>query len=224
MSGGATPAPKQQLKLKLRQSPGSDSATPGARSSTTPGIIVDSDALQRQQRHVLDATNRSSRPSSSGKTGTPSAAANPFTGPRGSSASITPFASGRTRVGATPTVNGLQQDMQSPAFAAGHNSSMDSHRLSAPTQTPSAIMAPPTATPRLPSGSPHPNGISGLNTSHQASINSFPQSPRVDCLRKKPLNCTCKIFSWNAYITKLTPTQLSMKHSSQKSSSIRTPH
>jgi hypothetical protein len=80
------PAPKQQLKLKLsRHSPASDPNTPSARNSATPGVIVDNEALVRQQRHVMDSMggNRSSHPPSSGKAGTPVAPSNPFTGQAG---------------------------------------------------------------------------------------------------------------------------------------------
>jgi hypothetical protein len=91
-SSSAAPAPKQQLKLKLRQSPGSDPNTPGARSSATPGIIVDSDALLRQQRHVREGVHgsKSSRPPSQG-VGTPVPSSNPFSGPKGTSAIIAPI-------------------------------------------------------------------------------------------------------------------------------------
>lgn len=193
MSAG-TPAPKQQLKLKLRQSPGSESATPGARSSTTPGVIVDSDALQRQQRHVLDATNRSSRPSPSGNTGTPSAAPNPFIGPRGGSSSVPSLPSGQARAAGSPAVlNGIKQDVQSPALSAVRpmSTAPDGQRLSVPLQAPQAVMAPPNATPRPASGSPHPNGVNGYHTPYQApQYYAPPQAPRIDCLRKTPLKST----------------------------------
>lgn len=190
MSGGTTPASKQQLKLKLRQSPGSESGTPGARSSATPGVIVDGDALQRQQRHVMDATHRPSRPSSSGKAGTPSATSNPFAGPRGASASIPTLPS---RAAGSPALNGVKQDVQSPALSAVRPGSTapDGQRLNIPNQAPPAVMAPPHATPRPASGSPLPNGVNGYATPYQApTYYAPPQAPRVDCLRKTPLKST----------------------------------
>ncbi|KAF1840562.1 Bromodomain-containing protein [Cucurbitaria berberidis CBS 394.84] len=198
MTSGAA-APKQQLKLKLRQSPGSDPNTPAARSSATPGIIVDSEALQRQQRHVLDSmkSNRSSRPVSAGKAGTPSAATNPFNGPRGGSATVAPLPAVQTRMaGSPPAVNGVKQDVQSPALSAIRPASTrsDSHdqHPSVPAQTPLPVMAPPHTMTRPASGSPHPNGISqqtgAYNTPYQPpSYYVPPAAPRVDSFRKVPL-------------------------------------
>lgn len=195
----AAAAPKQQLKLKLRQSPGSDPNTPAARSSATPGIIVDSEALQRQQRHVLDSMNgnRSSRPASAGKAGTPSATANPFTGARGASAAIAPLPAVQTRAAGSPAVmNGVKQDVQSPALSAirpaSTRSDSQDQRLSVPAQTPFPVMAPPHTLARPTSGSPHPNGISQQTGAYNAPYQTPsyyvpPTAPRVDSLRKVPL-------------------------------------
>lgn len=191
-------APKQQLKLKLRQSPGSDPNTPAARSSATPSVIVDSDALIRQQRHVLDSMTggRSSRPSPAVKASTPSAQANPFTGPRGGSATIAPLPAAQTRIaGSPPAINGVKQDIQSPALSAIRPASTASdsqgQRLSVPMQTPLPIMAPP-HTLRPTSGSPHPNGVIQSNGTYppQPQATSFyapPLVPRADSFRKTPL-------------------------------------
>ncbi|CAO2656912.1 Nn.00g057150.m01.CDS01 [Neocucurbitaria sp. VM-36] len=195
MSSGAT-APKQQLKLKLRQSPGSDRNTPGARSSATPGVIVDSEALQRQQRHVLDSMNgnRSSRPASAGKAGTPSASTNPFTGPSAGSANMSSLPS---RTAGSPAVNGVKQDVQSPALSAirpaSTRSDSQDQRLSVPAQTPLPVMAPPHTLARPASGSPHPNGIGQQPNAYSAPYQppSYyappPAAPRVDSFRKVPL-------------------------------------
>jgi hypothetical protein len=192
----ATPAPKQQLKLKLRQSPGSDRNTPGARSSATPGVIVDSDALLRQQRHVLESMHgpKSARASPQAKAGTPVPSSNPFSGTRGASSSIAPIPATQTRTaGSPPTINGVSQDMQSPALSAMAPSSnaSDSHvqRLSVPAQTPHSGMAPPRTT----SGSPHPNGVVGqqpapTNGHYQQPAYYVPPSAlRQNTFRKVPL-------------------------------------
>jgi hypothetical protein len=189
----ATPAPKQQLKLKLRQSPASDRNTPGARSSATPGVIVDSDALLRQQRHVRDSMHgpNSARASPQAKIGTPAPSSNPFSGAKGATAAIAPLAAQRT-AGSPPAVNGVKQDMQSPALSAARPSSTASdsqaQRLSVPAQTPHASMAPPRPT----SGSPYPNGPVGQATmtnghSHHSTYYVPPSALRHDTFRKTPL-------------------------------------
>ncbi|KAJ4372363.1 hypothetical protein N0V83_004137 [Neocucurbitaria cava] len=194
MSSGAA-APKQQLKLKLRQSPGSDRNTP-ARNSATPGVIVDGDALQRQQRHVLDSmngNNRSSRPTSAGKAGTPSVSSNPFTGPSGGAATISALPS---RTAASPALNGVKQDVQSPALSAirpaSTRSDSQDQRLSVPAQTPLPVMAPPHTIARPASGSPLPNGLSQQPSAYSAPYQqpnyyAPPAAPRVDNFRKVPL-------------------------------------
>lgn len=195
MSGAApTPAPKQQLKLKLRQSPVSGSNTPASRDSATPGVIVDSEALSRQQRHVNDSMGgRRSRPAD--KAATP-AASNLFSGMRRASATIAPTPAAQTRTaGSPPTANGVKQDVQSPSLSAirpGSNAP-DSHRLSVPAQTPLPVMAPPQSISRPPSGSPHPNGLysqqNGLPTPGFQPPTPYvpPSIPRTDVFRKTPL-------------------------------------
>jgi hypothetical protein len=190
----AAPAPKQQLKLKLRQSPGSDPNTPGARSSATPGIIVDSDALLRQQRHVREGVHgsKSSRPPSQG-VGTPVPSSNPFSGPKGTSAIIAPIPASQARTaGSPPAINGVKLDVQSPALSAIRPASIapdnSTLRLSVPAQTPHAVMAPPRPT----SGSPYPNGPVGqqppTNGHYQQPTYYVPPSAlRVDTFRKVPL-------------------------------------
>ncbi|KAF2025212.1 Bromodomain-containing protein [Setomelanomma holmii] len=190
---GAAPAPKQQLKLKLRQSPGSDSNTPGARSSTTPGVIVDNEALLRQQRHVQSSmhTSKTPRTSSQGQSGTP-AAPNPFSGPKGATAAITPLPGAHTKTaGSPPAINGVKQDVQSPALSAIRPASTasDGQRLSVPAQTPHAVMAPPRPT----SGSPYPNGPLGQQSAQTNGYHPPPSYPippsalRLDIFRKEPL-------------------------------------
>lgn len=192
----ATPAPKQQLRLRLnKQSPDSDRNTPGARSSATPGVIVDSDALHRQQRHVLDSVHgpKSSRASPQAKVGTPVPSSNPFTGNKGAASAIPPLSSTQTRTaGSPPVTNGVKQDVNSPALSAirplSTASDSQSHQLSVPPQSHHPVMAPP----RPASGSPYPNGIGGQ---HSAATNGHYQQPtyvpptalRTDINRKVPL-------------------------------------
>lgn len=192
------PQPKQALKIKLRQSPVSDPNTPAARSSATPGVIVDSEALIRQQRHVLDSMNgsRSSRPPSAGRTATPTSLSNPFNGPRGASASIPSIPAPQTRTGASPGVNGIKNDVQSPALNAIRPASnaSDGQRMSIPAHTPHPVMLPPHAS-RPTSGSPLPNGPIGLQGGGYA--NSYPPptpsyyvppvTPHFENFRKVPL-------------------------------------
>lgn len=192
MSAGSA-APKQQLKLKLRQSPVSEANTPRSQGSATPGVLIDNDALIRQQRHVLQSMSGSkpARPESQGKSGTPVPSANPFAGPRGGSASIPP--PGKTS-GSPPALNGIKQDVQSPALGAIRPSSTapDGQRLSAPIPHPQPIMAPPHSAVRPPSGSPYPNGVvpqpSMTNGQYQAPTYYVPPSAlRMDTFRKEPL-------------------------------------
>ena len=203
MSGAApTPAPKQQLKLKLRQSPVSGPNTPTTRDSATPGVIVDNEALQRQQRHVNDSmVGRRSRPAD--KAATP-IASNPLSGTRGSSATIAPVPAAQTRTAGSPAANGVKQDVQSPALSAIRPSSNapESQQLSVPSQTPAPVMAPPQSLSRPPSGSPHPNGLynqpNGLSTPgfQQPAPYVPPSIPRTDVFRKTPLKS--KILSKSA--------------------------
>ncbi|KAF2729125.1 Bromodomain-containing protein [Polyplosphaeria fusca] len=186
-------APKQRLSIKLRQSPSSDPATPASRGSATPGVIVDNEALLRQQRHVLDSMNgnKSSRPSSSGKAQTPS---NPFTGPRGASGTIPTLSSAAT---GSPAPNGIKNDVQSPALTsirpASTASDSQSQRLSASGHTPHPVMPPPLSTSRTASGSPHPAGPIGQHTYppyHPPNHYIPPATAHFEHFRKVPLKST----------------------------------
>ncbi|KAF2467407.1 Bromodomain-containing protein [Lindgomyces ingoldianus] len=191
--------PKQQIKIKLRQSPSSDPNTPAARSSATPSVIVDNEALLRQQRHVQESMNgtRSSRPSSSGKVQTPLASSNPFSGPKGASSSVPPLSLSQSRTaGSPPAVNGIKNDVQSPALnsirPASTASDSQSQRLSVPAQTPHPVMPPPRSMSRPASGSPHPTGPIGQQTgsySQYTTSNYYvpPTTPHFENLRKAPL-------------------------------------
>ena len=189
------PAPKQQLKIKLKPTPGSDPNTPSARDSATPGVIVDNDALLRQQRHVLDSMGGNRSPAPPGKSATPTAAVNPFTGPRGGSATIPPLSTAQTRTaGSPPALNGVKQDVQSPALSGVRPASTapdgQASRLSVPAQTPLPHMAPPHTVSRTNSGSPHPNGVmqnGNYAAPQQPSYYAPPPVPRIDSFRKVPL-------------------------------------
>ncbi|KAF1997634.1 Bromodomain-containing protein [Amniculicola lignicola CBS 123094] len=186
-------APKQQLRIKLRQSPGSDPNTPTARSSATPGVVVDREALLRQQRHVHDSMNgnRSSRPSSSGKPAASTPSANPFTGPRGPAAAIPSLAPSYPKAAASPAPNGIKHDVQSPALNTIRPVSIvpDGQRVSVPAATPHPML-PPTSRPA--SGSPHPSGPIGQQTGqypqyHPPNYYVAPTVPHFENFRKVPL-------------------------------------
>ncbi|KAF2442048.1 Bromodomain-containing protein [Karstenula rhodostoma CBS 690.94] len=195
------PQPKQALKIKLRQSPVSEPNTPAARSSATPGVIVDNEALIRQQRHVLDSMNgsRSSRPPSAGRTGTPTTLSNPFNVPRGVSATIPSLPAAQTRTAGSPGVNGIKNDVQSPALnairPASNASDSQGQRLSIQAHTPHPVMPPPHAASRPTSGSPLPNGPIGQQTGGFAnpyapptpSYYVPPVTPHFENFRKVPL-------------------------------------
>ncbi|OCK77511.1 Bromodomain-containing protein [Lepidopterella palustris CBS 459.81] len=170
-------APKSQsIKLRLggpKGSPGPTSApdTPAGRSSATPGVIVDSDALERQQRHVQAGMNGGQRPPSSGTPSQGTMPRNPFGGSRPSSTSIPPLNQDKGFNGATspPVLNGVKsesQAVQSPALntirlsSAVPESQKDGQRPSVSVQAPqpaaSAMPPPLGTTPRPLSGSPHP--------------------------------------------------------------------
>ncbi|KAF2635330.1 Bromodomain-containing protein [Massarina eburnea CBS 473.64] len=191
----AAAVPKQQLKLKLRQSPVSDPNTPRARSSATPGFIVDNEALLRQQKHVMESMNgtRSSRPTSAGKSNTPVPAANPFTGLRGAATSIPSLPMSQTRTAGSPPVLNGASHVQSPALSAvrpASNASDSQSQRSIPVQTPHPVMAPPLSLARPMSGSPHPNGQqTPLASQYHAPPNYYvaPVTPHFENFRKVPL-------------------------------------
>jgi hypothetical protein len=191
--------PKQQLKIKLRQSPVSDPNTPQVRNSATPGFIVDNEALLRQQKHVMESMNgsRAARPTSSGKPSTP-VPSNPFAGPRGVASTITPLPVMPARTAASPpSTNGIKLDVKSPALNAvrpASNASDQSQRMNIPAQMPHSVMAPPQARPT--SGSPRPNGLmsqhtSSYNNQHHPPPNYYvpPVVPHFENFRKVPLKC-----------------------------------
>lgn len=203
-------APKPSIKLRFggqKASPAPSSApdTPAGRSSGTPGVIVDSGALERQQRHVQAGMN-GQRPSSSGTPSQTPASRNPFGGSRPSSASIPPIGQDRDQsvaaVSPPAAVNGVKsesQATQSPALNSIRLSSgvpenpKESQRLSVPAQVPqlagSAMPPPQNSTPRPTSGSPHPNPpaghYSGTQGHHPQSYYA-PQPAGFETYRRVP--------------------------------------
>lgn len=208
--------PKQQLKLKLRQSPVSDPNTPAARSSATPGVIVDSEALLRQQKHVLESMNgsRSSRPPSAGIQ-TPNAMSNPFNGPRVGSGTVPQVSGSQSKVAGSPSnANGTKTDTQSPALnpvrPASNASDSQYQSLSLASHAPLHAMAPPHPSSRPTSDSPHPNGSvsqqtgSYVNSYAQPSPSYYapPVTPHFENFRKTVLKSMSILHSGD--ITKLT--------------------
>ncbi|KAK8203752.1 Bromodomain-containing protein [Phyllosticta capitalensis] len=139
------------IKLRLggnknSPAPGSAPGTPAGRSSATPGVIVDNEALERQQRQV-QAGLSGQRPPSSG----------------GQGAHTT-----RSASAASPAPNGVKSETQ-----PGQSPALDTIRPSstAPDSRPStsqpASMPPPiSATPRPPSATPYTNGHLPMQQGH----------------------------------------------------------
>ncbi|KAF1992633.1 Bromodomain-containing protein [Aulographum hederae CBS 113979] len=144
-------ATKPSIKLKFgaggtKDSPGPQSRgeTPGGFDASTPGVIVDNSALERQRNHVNAGMNGMGR--------------NPFSSSRNSSTPIPPL--GRSTSAASPPVtNGVKNEMhprQSPA--------MHSMRPMSATGT---AMLPPSTTPQpMAAGSPHPPHINNHQYGH----------------------------------------------------------
>ncbi|KAF2281207.1 Bromodomain-containing protein [Westerdykella ornata] len=201
MSAAPAAVPKQQLKLKLRQSPVSGAESPAVRSSATPGVTIDNDALLRQQRHVQDSMNaqRGSQPPSS-KAQTPLASAPPSV-PR-STSTYPPS-------GSPPATNGIKNDVGSPALSSIRQASTvsDGQRPSVPAQTPHPSMPPPQMVSRPASGSPHPNGLVGQQPGgypgqyHPPTHYAPPVTAQPGAFRKTPLKNTSE-----ALIPKITIT------------------
>ncbi|KAF2806063.1 Bromodomain-containing protein [Mytilinidion resinicola] len=166
-------APKQQsIKLRIGGLKGSPAPgtptpdTPAGRSSGTPGVIVDSGALERQRSHVQASMN-GQRPTSSETPSQIQGPRNPFGGGRSGSGSIPPL-SGDASYGAaaSPGLNGVKTETyhaQSPALDSIRLSSaapeVQNLRLGVPVHTPlgGSVMPPPQhITPRPASGSPLP--------------------------------------------------------------------
>jgi len=190
-------APKQQQSLKLRlqnrTSPAVNSGpnTPASRNSATPGVIIDNEALQRQQRHIQDSIN-GARPASSGTSQTPAAPRNPLLGAK---SSAHPYSA------SPPAINGVKKDpqtVQSPALSsirpASTTSDTNSQRvsISGGTTLSTSGMPPPQALSRPASGSPLPNGhvaqLPGAYSQNQPPNYYVPPvTPHFEMFRKVPL-------------------------------------
>lgn len=127
------------LKLRFggpKASPAPSSApdTPAGRSSTTPGFIVDKEALERQQAHVQAGVNGGRPPSA----GTPTMGRTPSATNINGSRSIPP--------GTSPAPNGIKKEAsQDSRLAQAGIGGVAPHS-----------MAPPHLQQRPASGSPHP--------------------------------------------------------------------
>lgn len=153
---GSKPPP---IKLRLggaaRDSPvPSLPSTPGQRNSSTPGVIVDTSALQRQQQHVQAGMNGNQTPGGNQSSGNSFAANRTGSIPpggtsysRSASAASPPLASNGVKTeaqpGYSPAPNSVRPTSSTPGYAG---------------QTPFSghSMAPPTNAARVMSGSPHP--------------------------------------------------------------------
>ncbi|KAF2835544.1 Bromodomain-containing protein [Patellaria atrata CBS 101060] len=182
--------PKQpSLKLRFSTGRGSPSSTenpntPVARSSATPGVIVDNDALERQQQHVLagmngqqQTANAAAKPlaprnpfSRAGSSGTPvppgRASAQPLVeqlraASAGSPGLMTNGVKSETQPSQSPAPNPIQPNVTPDSNVNGSLVQPDQ-----PTQTVTSTMPPP-PTIRPSSGSPHPHTLpQAQNTSH----------------------------------------------------------
>ncbi|MCJ1290029.1 hypothetical protein MMC34_001564 [Xylographa carneopallida] len=149
--------PELQPKIMLRMGP-------KATTESTNGVAVDNEALKRQQDHVKAGTNGHTAMTNGGVSSTklaadPDALIN--------STSVTPNRLSQDRTGgkvatSSMATNGIKSEGQHrpsptiPATIARHNSNTSTEYPRSPHNA-STSMPPPTGiTPRLPSGSPHP--------------------------------------------------------------------
>lgn len=161
MSASA-PKPSIKLKLGVRGSPAptSHSNSPAPRDSNTPGVIVDNEALRRQQQHVQAGIN-GDRPPSSDPAAQRSSSRNPFGSSRPGSAAapIPPLA--RESSGA-PLTNGVKNEaVPSPSPNLGAIRPTSAAPMAPSGQTPhlsASAMPPPALAQRISSGSPLPQG------------------------------------------------------------------
>lgn len=180
-----------QPKVKLRLSAKSPEPAPkitlrfGQKSNGSTGVAIDSDALKRQQDLVKAGTNGQGAVTTNGT---------PHPGPRN------PFGSSHSGSGAAPiptlhrlsqerarsssaenpasSMNGVKSEGtgKSPALSAVQlNRYLDEARQS-PNAAASTMPPPSSVTPRLPSGSPHPQATT-MNT-HNSNIHAMPFDPR----------------------------------------------
>ncbi|KAF2085614.1 Bromodomain-containing protein [Saccharata proteae CBS 121410] len=156
------------IKLRLGGSknspaPGSAPSTPARGSSSTPGVIVDNEALERQKNHVQAGMN-GHRPPSSG-------------GIRSGS-----IPAQQTAGSPSANLNGVKSEgpgVQSPALNSIRLSSTAPEvKGQAPQLPSSAMMPPPNVTPRIASGSPHTtNGYPAPNTMNNMHNNNNAAHP-----------------------------------------------
>ena len=207
----AVPEPPQP-KVKLRMSAKSPEPAPKiklrfgqkAAPDETSGIAVDNDALKRQQNLVKAGANGQETTTANG-----SSSRTPSRNPLGDSTSgststpiLTLNQNSQDRrsgsAGSPPAANGVKNEGstgQSPALAAvqlrqGSNASNEV------TQSPHVVAIsmppPPSVTPRLPSGSPHPQAAT---PSHHATNNQSLSNPLDSRWRQPGKGIRSNIFS-----------------------------
>ncbi|KAI9698485.1 MAG: hypothetical protein M1836_004066 [Candelina mexicana] len=166
-----SPAPPTKIKLRVGGDQKGSPAPAAANKAPSPGVAIDGGALERQKKHVQAGVNGHDASTGPGPK-------NPFgglgSGPvAGTIPTLNSLSHDRasSASGSSPTLSASAvkteiQAGQSPALGAvnpsgsGNGVRRDSHGSSQAAQSPflaaSAMPPPFTATPRLPSGSPHP--------------------------------------------------------------------
>lgn len=178
MSAAASaPSKNPTLKLKLGGSRPSPSPAPTAEKNSdrgTPGIVVDNDALKRQQDMVAASTN--GRPASA-------AGRNPFGSSTRSGSGGTPIpglARGASATSPPVQTNGVKAEGQSPALSAIR-----------PTNTVPMSMPPPAGVNSRPvSGSPHPQTLSNGYGAVQPPIPQYQPPPAANTFVQSKLRPT----------------------------------
>jgi hypothetical protein len=167
---------KLRLGTKASPAPSSGPDTPANRSSATPGVIIDAEALQRQQQHIQASIKTGNRPSSSGTPQPGAGAKNPFSRSGSGTVPLTQLASGSAQ-----QPNGVRT--QSP-FARPASGTPDIKQPPA-AQPGVAAMLPPHAhhLQRPLSGSPHPSPYStqysaGMQPSNMYYSQTHSQQPQ----------------------------------------------
>lgn len=173
--------PQQKVKLKMSTAKSPEPGPPkimlrvgGQKAVTaqitgTPGVTVDSEALARQ-KHLVDA----------GANGHATSAGNGVVSRQGSAPAPQDKTDSGSTKSPTPMFNGVKSEAQpgqSPALGTVQlrRPSNDTNEAAQSPQIMASTMPPPSSvTPRLPSGSPHPQAQNhGTHTTSSAATNAF---------------------------------------------------